>query len=33
MQKTYFKNPVLAVGVTVYGLEREIEYEVSESVG
>lgn len=32
MQKTYFKNPVPAVGVTVHGLIREIEYEVSESV-
>ena len=32
MQKTYCKNPVLAVGVTVRGLIRETEYEVSESV-
>jgi hypothetical protein len=32
MQKTYFKNPVPAVGVTVHGLIREIEYDVSESV-
>jgi hypothetical protein len=32
MQKTYFKTPVLAVGVSVHGLVGEIEYEVTESV-